>query len=132
VLIQTGRKRDERLPQIPTLNELMDEFKTEEMGRRLANVVLASGELGRPYLVPPGIAAERLKVLREAFMKLIVDPGFLTDVKRRGLEVKPSGPTPGGHRTDAETHGEMTFESANLMSKQDEQFLTEFTNTFDL
>ena len=90
VLIQTGRKRDERLPQVPTLNELMDEFKTEEAGRRLANVVLASGELGRPYLLPPGIPAERLKILREAFTKLMADPGFLADVKRRNLEVEPS------------------------------------------
>jgi hypothetical protein len=90
VLIQTGRKRDERLHQVPTLNELMDEFKTEEIGRRLANVVLASGELGRPYLLPPGIPAERLKNLREAFMKLMVDPAFLADVKKRGLEVDPS------------------------------------------
>ncbi|HEY7555986.1 MAG TPA: hypothetical protein VIH18_14385 [Candidatus Binatia bacterium] len=68
----------------------MDEFKTEETGRRLANVVLASGELGRPYLLPPGIPAERLKILREAFMKLMADPGFLADIKNRGLEVKPS------------------------------------------
>jgi tripartite-type tricarboxylate transporter receptor subunit TctC len=90
VVIQTGKKRDERLPQVPTLNELMDEFKTEETGRRLANVVLASGELGRPYLLPPGIPAERLKILREAFMKLMADPGFLADIKNRGLEVKPS------------------------------------------
>ena len=90
VLIQTGKKRDERLPQVPTLNELMDEFKTEETGRRLADVVLASGELGRPYLLPPGIPVERLKTLREAFMKLMVDPAFLADIKRRGLEVEPS------------------------------------------
>jgi hypothetical protein len=58
----------------------MDEFKTEETGRRLANVVLASGELGRPYLAPPGIPAERLKTLREAFMKLMTDPAFLADI----------------------------------------------------
>jgi tripartite-type tricarboxylate transporter receptor subunit TctC len=90
VLIQTGRRRDERLPQVPTLNELMDEFKTEEAGRRLANVVLASGELGRPYLLPPGIPTERLKILREAFMKLMVDPGFLANVKSRNLEVEPT------------------------------------------
>jgi tripartite-type tricarboxylate transporter receptor subunit TctC len=90
VLIQTGRKRDERLPQVPTLSELMDEFKTEEAGRRLASVVLASGQLGRPYLLPPGIPAERHKILREAFMKLMADPGFLADVKKRGLEAKPS------------------------------------------
>jgi tripartite-type tricarboxylate transporter receptor subunit TctC len=90
VIIQTGRKRDERLPQVPTLNELMDEFKTDEAGRRLAKVVLTSGELGRPYLLPPGIPTERLKMLREAFMKMMADPGFLADVKKRGLEAKPS------------------------------------------
>jgi tripartite-type tricarboxylate transporter receptor subunit TctC len=90
VLLQTGRKRDERLPQVPTLNELMDEFRTEETGRRLATVVLASAELGRPYLLPPGIPTERLKILREAFMKLMADPAFLADVKRRNLEVEPS------------------------------------------
>lgn len=90
VLIQTGKKRDQRLPQVPTLNELMDEFKTEELGRRFATVVLASGELGRPYLLPPGISAERLKTLREAFVKLMADPGFLDDAKKRNLELEPS------------------------------------------
>ena len=90
VLLQTGRKRDERLPQVPSLKELMDEFRTEETGRRLATVVLASAELGRPYLLPPGIPTERLKILREAFMKLMADPAFLADVKKRGLETKPS------------------------------------------
>jgi hypothetical protein len=90
VVIQTGKKRDERLPQVPTLNELMDEFKTGEVGRRLATVVLASGELGRPYLLPPGIPAERLKTLREAFMKMMVDPGFLDEAKKRNLDVEPS------------------------------------------
>jgi tripartite-type tricarboxylate transporter receptor subunit TctC len=92
LLIQTGKKRDERLPQVPTLNELMNEFKTDEIRRRLATVALASGELGRPYLLPPGIPPERLKILRESFMKLMADPGFLADVKRRNLEADP---TPG-------------------------------------
>jgi tripartite-type tricarboxylate transporter receptor subunit TctC len=90
VLIQTGKVRDERLPQIPTLNELMDEFKTEDLGRRLATVVLASGEFGRPYQLPPGIPAARLKVLRDAFVKTMADRGFLDEAKRRNLEVKPS------------------------------------------
>jgi tripartite-type tricarboxylate transporter receptor subunit TctC len=53
-------------------------------------VVLASGELGRTYLLPPGTPAERLKVLREAFMKLMTDPAFLADVKRRNLEADPT------------------------------------------
>ena len=90
VIVQTGKKRDERLAQVPTLNELMDEFKTEDVNRRLATVVLASGELGRPYLAPPGLPGERLKILRQSFMKLMGDPVFLADVKKRNLEADPS------------------------------------------
>jgi tripartite-type tricarboxylate transporter receptor subunit TctC len=60
------------------------------MGRRLATVVLASAELGRPYVLPPGVPAERLKILREAFMKLVTNPAFLAEAKKRNLEVKPS------------------------------------------
>lgn len=89
-LIQTGKKRDERLPQVPTLGELMDEFKTEQVNRRLASVALASGELGRPYLLPPGVAPERLKLVRESFMRLMTDPAFLADIKKRGLEAEPT------------------------------------------
>jgi tripartite-type tricarboxylate transporter receptor subunit TctC len=90
VLVQTGRKRDERLEKVPTLNELMDEFKTDDTSRRLAKVILASGELGRPYVLPPGVAAERLKILRQSFVKLMADPGFLEDAKRRNFDVEPS------------------------------------------
>jgi tripartite-type tricarboxylate transporter receptor subunit TctC len=68
----------------------MDEFKTEEVGRRLATVVLASGELGRPYLLPPGVSTERLKIVRESFMKTMTDPGFLDEAKKRNLDVEPS------------------------------------------
>lgn len=64
----------------------MDEFKTDESGRRLVSVVLGSTELGRPYLLPPGTLSERLKT--EGFMKLMADSDFLADVKRRGLESK--------------------------------------------
>jgi len=35
VLIQTGRKRDERLQQVPILNELMDELKDRGDGAPL-------------------------------------------------------------------------------------------------
>lgn len=90
VLIQTGRKRDGRLPQVPTLGELMDEVKTDDVSRRLASVTLASGELGRPYLLPPGIPVERMKTLRAAFTQLMIDPAFLADIKKRGLEVEPT------------------------------------------
>src|ERR1041384_5426596 len=86
VLMQTGRKRDPRLLDVPTIHELMEEYKTSASTRSLVSAVLASGDLGRPFITPPGIAPERLKILREAFRKTMSDPAFLADVKARKLE----------------------------------------------
>ncbi|HZH82441.1 MAG TPA: hypothetical protein VFD87_04795, partial [Phototrophicaceae bacterium] len=53
VLLQTGHKRDSQLRDVPLLSELMDEVKTSELGRRVATVMLGSGELGRPIVTSP-------------------------------------------------------------------------------
>ncbi len=90
LLIQTGRTRDERLSDVPTLYELMDQYKTRDIDRRLADVVLASNIFGRPYVAPAGISAEHLSVLRGAFAKTFADAQFLADAKRRNLEIKPT------------------------------------------
>ncbi|HEY2987005.1 MAG TPA: tripartite tricarboxylate transporter substrate-binding protein [Candidatus Binatia bacterium] len=89
-LIQTGRKKDERLPDTPTIYELMDRYKTPDGGRRLATVMLASGALGRPMLGTPGIPPDRIKILRDAFDKTMKDPEFLAEVKKRKYELDPT------------------------------------------
>jgi len=89
LMIQTGRKRDERLPDVPTLYELMDQYKTAENDRRLADVVLASNIFGRPYVAPPAIAPDQFKILRNAFVKTLEDNELLAEAKKRNLEIKP-------------------------------------------
>ena len=89
ILMQTGRKRDPKMPDVPTIHELMNEYKTPASTRALVTAILASGDLGRPFIVPPGVPAERLKILRDAFRKTMADPAFLADVKTRRLEVDP-------------------------------------------
>ena len=51
--------------------------------------MLASGDLGRPFITPPAIPADRLKLLRDAFRKTMGDAAFLADVKARKLEADP-------------------------------------------
>ena len=89
-LVQAGSKRDARLPEVPTLFELMDKYKTSEVGRRLARVVLAGDELGRPMVAPPGVAADRVKVLRDAYAKALKDPDLIAEVQKSRLDMEPS------------------------------------------
>jgi tripartite-type tricarboxylate transporter receptor subunit TctC len=89
ILMQTGRKRDSRMPDVPTIYELMEEYKTPAQTRSLVTAILASGDLGRPFIAPPNLPADRLKILRDGFQKTMADPAFLADVKTRKLEADP-------------------------------------------
>jgi tripartite-type tricarboxylate transporter receptor subunit TctC len=89
VLTQTGKKRDPRLAEVSTVHELMEEYKTPESTRGLATLMLASGDFGRPIIASPGIPADRVKLLREAFAKTLRDPELLDEAKKKRLEVDP-------------------------------------------
>ena len=67
----------------------MDRYKTPESGRRLATVILANGTLGRPIFTSPGTPPDRVKVLREAYEKMLKDPAFLEDIKKKKFELDP-------------------------------------------
>jgi tripartite-type tricarboxylate transporter receptor subunit TctC len=90
VLMHGARNSDERLPGVPSIYELMDKYKTAESGRRLATALMAAGEFHRPYLAPPNLRPEHVKILREAFLKTAKDPAFLEETKKKKLELDPS------------------------------------------
>jgi tripartite-type tricarboxylate transporter receptor subunit TctC len=89
VLMQTGKQRDPRLPDAPTIWELMNEYKTPEAGKRLAAIILAVGAFGRPYVSSPGLPPDRAKILQGAFKKTLNDPDFQAAAKERRLEIAP-------------------------------------------
>lgn len=89
-LLQAGKKRDPRLPDVPTIYELMEKYKTSEVGRRLAQIFLGGDVLGRPMVAPPGVAAERVKILRDAYAKALKDPDLVAEVERQRLDMEPS------------------------------------------
>lgn len=89
VVLQTGDKRDPRMKDVPTLPELMQQYKTSEAGRRLARVILTAATLGRPITSPPGTPMDRVKILRDAYAKAIRDPELLAEAEKRGWDVDP-------------------------------------------
>ncbi len=44
-------------------------------------------EFGRPFVMPPGVPADKLKAMREAFAKVFKDPEFIEDGKKQKLDI---------------------------------------------
>ena len=88
-LVQMGRKRDDRAADTPTLYELMDRYKTTERGRQLATVLTAGENFGHPMIAPPGLPADRVKLLRAAYSQTLKDPALIADVKKQEFDFDP-------------------------------------------
>jgi tripartite-type tricarboxylate transporter receptor subunit TctC len=86
VLTQGGQKRHPNLTDVPTVWELMDKHKSSDIYRRVAKILVLPDEMGRPFFGPPGIPADRLKVLRDGFVKMMADPDLIAEAKKKGLE----------------------------------------------
>ena len=89
VLLFTGKKRDERAPDTPTIYEIFDQEKVPETSRRIAGVVLAAETVGRPLVAPPDTPADHLKTLRSAFQQALKDPDLLAEAKKGRMDVDP-------------------------------------------
>src|SRR5262249_54855174 len=68
----------------------MDQHKTPQIGRRTAEFISASAEFGRPMLTTPGVAADRVKILREAYVQTMKDPVFIAQADKSRLILQPS------------------------------------------
>ena len=89
VLVQTPRKRNPRLPDVPTVYELMDKLHVAQANRRMATVLLGTDNFGNfPTVGTPGIPADRVKILREAYAKALKEPDLLEEAKKRRWEVE--------------------------------------------
>lgn len=90
-LAQSGRKRDTRLADTPTIYELMDQYKTPDQSRRVATVILAGGVFGRPLVGPAGIAPDVVKTLRAGMASALKDAELKVEAEKRNYELDPVG-----------------------------------------
>jgi tripartite-type tricarboxylate transporter receptor subunit TctC len=85
VLVQLALRKHPELPNVPLI---MDLAKTDEQ-KQILKLIFARQTMGRPYLAPPGIPADRAAALRTAFMETMKDPAFIADADKAQLEVNP-------------------------------------------
>jgi tripartite-type tricarboxylate transporter receptor subunit TctC len=65
-------------------------FIAREDDKKAAELIISQQVFGRPYLAPPGVAAEPLAILRAAFAATLQDKEFLADAERTRIDVVAS------------------------------------------
>jgi tripartite-type tricarboxylate transporter receptor subunit TctC len=85
VLIQLSLSKHPELPDVPLV---MDFAKTDKQ-RQILKMVFARNVMGRPYLAPPNLPANRLAALRDSFMATMADKDFLAEAGKTELEINP-------------------------------------------
>ena len=75
-------------PELPDVPLVMDFAKTDEQ-RAILKMVFARQVMGRPYLAPPSLPADRVAALRTAFMDTMADKDFLAEAEKTELEINP-------------------------------------------
>ena len=82
LLATSKNKRDQRLPEVPTIEELAPPGK-----KNLLSALYAAENIGRSVVLPPGVPPDRVKTLRDAFAEMTQDPQFLKEAEKIGLEI---------------------------------------------
>jgi tripartite-type tricarboxylate transporter receptor subunit TctC len=85
LLLQTGIEKNSDLPELPRMIELA---KNED-DRRLLALFSSPSTVGRSVVAPPGVPAERVAALRQAFTTAIHDPALLNEARQLKLELDP-------------------------------------------
>ena len=82
LLTTSKKRRDPRIPEVASMEEL-----APPGSKGLLNALYAGQNLARSIVLPPGVAAERVKILRDAFAAMTKDEHFLKEAEKLGLEV---------------------------------------------
>lgn len=85
VVVQYADFRHPLFPEVPTIVELADTAEAKGVFRLLVSLAA----VGRAYMAPPDVPAERIATLRKGFVSMFADPAFRADAEQRGADLLP-------------------------------------------
>ena len=83
-LMQMSLEKHRDLPDVPLLIDLA----TTADVRAAFELMSVTADIGRPFVTAPGVPAERVAALRQAFAKTMTDPEFLADAAKANIDIK--------------------------------------------
>ena len=80
-LLTSRNARDARLPELASIDEL-----APAGSKNLLAALHAAQNISRSIALPPGVPADRVKILRDAFAAMTKDEQFVKEAEKMGLE----------------------------------------------
>ena len=83
VIVQVALEKHPKFPDVP----LVGDFVKDPARREQLSFALSWLPMGRPYVAPPGVPTDRVKILRDAFAAAAKDPELLAEADKMNLEI---------------------------------------------
>jgi len=85
ITLQIGLQKDKALPDVPLIMDLT----SDALKKAALKLIVSRQNIARPFAAPPGIPAERARLLRAAFDATMNDPEFRAEASKLNLDVEP-------------------------------------------
>jgi tripartite-type tricarboxylate transporter receptor subunit TctC len=82
ILVQLGAKA----PELSTVPEASELAKDQEQ-RDVLQLIFSDRKVQRPFMAPPGVPADRVEILRTAFLATVTDKALLAEADKLKLQV---------------------------------------------
>ncbi|HEY4134069.1 MAG TPA: tripartite tricarboxylate transporter substrate-binding protein [Alphaproteobacteria bacterium] len=85
ILVQISTAKHPDLPNV----RLIDEFAKTQEDKDVLDFLFARQVFGRPFVIPPGVAMDRVDALRAAFDASVKDPALKAEADKQKMELTP-------------------------------------------
>lgn len=84
-VMQSGLRPYSAFPNVP----LTQSFAKTDREKKILVTIFSQMDIARIFAAPPKTPADRMKILREGFMKAMADPELIAEAKKQRLDLDP-------------------------------------------
>jgi tripartite-type tricarboxylate transporter receptor subunit TctC len=84
-IMQSGLRPYSAFPNVP----LTQSFAKTEREKKILVTIFSQMDIARIFAAPPKTPADRMKILREGFMKAMADPDLIAEAKKQRMDLDP-------------------------------------------
>ena len=89
ILAQGGAQPHQDLKDVPLMQSMA---RNDEERKLIEAGITAPGQISRGFALPPGVPAERVQAMREAFLAALKDPELLSEAQKASIAISPVAP----------------------------------------